>query len=98
MDDIFSYLYKFDTRYIMFLSARTPFDENAIHEMFEKTASVFREMGVQKLELANEFVRDMGLYNRGDALTHEYFSDIEKRYLLLSDLYDFLRLKRLISE
>ncbi len=98
MDDIFSYLYKFDTRYMMFLSARTPFDENAIYEMFEKTASVFREMGVQKLELANEFVRDMGLYNRGDALTHEYFSDIEKRYLLLSDLYDFLRLKRLISE
>lgn len=98
MDDIFSYLHKFDTRYMMFLSARTPFDENAIYEMFEKTAGVFREMGVQKLELANEFVRDMGLYNRGDALTHEYFSDIEKRYLLLSDLYDFLRLKRLISE
>ncbi len=91
----FSYLQDFG-RYFGFLEHRSEQDEDAIFELFEDTVEVFESMGEKKLLIASEFVRDLRLYKKNDPLTIDYFSDIEKRYLLLSDLYDFLRLKKMI--
>lgn len=82
--------------YPHFLKYRSESDENEISSIFEETAKMFSDMREEKLSMPKEFVRDLGLYSRKDEATVEYFSDIEKRYLLLSDLYDFLRLKRMI--
>jgi hypothetical protein len=92
---MFKYLHSFDT-YKDFLTTRCAADEAKINEIFEQTADTFHTMGAKKLEMPREFVRILGFYSKADAITCEYFSDIEKRYLLLSDLYDFLRLKKML--
>ncbi len=45
------------------------------------------------MSLPSGFVRDLGLYMRGKTEMVEYFADVERRYLLLSDLYGYLKLK-----
>jgi len=51
-------------------------------------------LGAEKLEYPNEFINDVRLYHEGFAPLHRKFEDIETRYLMLSDFYDFVRLTK----
>lgn len=80
-------------KYESFLTQRNSDDERDIALLFDAVAEQIDEMGAAKLTLPGGFVRDLGLYTRGKAEIIEYFADIERRYLLLSDLYGYLKLK-----
>jgi len=54
----------------------------------------FKGLGAEKLEYSNEFINDVRLYHEGFAPLHRKFEDIEIRYLMLSDFYDFMRLTK----
>jgi hypothetical protein len=80
-------------KYENFLSDRTAEDERDVTALFDGVAEYIDGMGAAKLALPDGFVRDLGLYLRKKAEMVEYFEDVERRYLLLSDLYGYLKLK-----
>ncbi len=80
-------------KYENFLTKRSVEDEKEIALLFDETALFLDGMKEEKLSLPSGFVRDLGLYMRKKPEMIEYFEDIERRYLLLSDLYGYLKLK-----
>lgn len=80
-------------KYESFLVQRTVDDERQIAVLFDAVAERIDEMGADKMSLPSGFVRDLGFYMRGKTEMVEYFADVERRYLLLSDLYGYLKLK-----
>jgi hypothetical protein len=76
-----------------FLSNRSICDEQNINKIFEKVAQEVVSMREDKLFLPNGFVRDLRLYVEKKTEIIEYFNDIERKYLLLADLYGYLRIK-----
>jgi len=81
------------TVYDAFLRDRSDADEHEITMLFDKVADEFENMQEEKLSYPNNFVRDLRLYKNKNTQIVEYFEDVEKRYLLLSDLYDYARIK-----
>lgn len=86
------FLRDFD-RYDSFLTQRDESDEAKVWDIFEKAAFAVKNMGQEKLFLPDGFVRDLTLYADENPHITLYFEDVEKRYLLLSDLHGFLKLK-----
>lgn len=80
-------------KYENFLIKRCSDDERQIALLFDAVAEYVDKMGADKLLLPGGFVRDLGLYLSGKTEMVEYFADVERRYLLLSDLYGYLKLK-----
>jgi hypothetical protein len=54
----------------------------------------FKSLGAEKLDYPKEFINDVKLYHEGFKPLHQKFEDIEIRYLMLSDFYDFARLTK----
>lgn len=71
-------------------------DSKKISTLFDELILSIDNLGSEKLTLPREFRDDTSLYLKGDRATLEKFEDIENRYLMLSDLYDYLRVKKLI--
>lgn len=80
-------------KYENFLVQRSADDERQIAILFDAVAEHIDGMGADKMSLPGGFVRDLGLYMAGKTEMVEYFADVERRYLLLSDLYGYLKLK-----
>lgn len=82
-----------------FLNGATPEQEQLANELFVEFMDCFDHLKAEKLEYPKEFINDVRLYNEGFEPIHKKFSDIQIRYLMLSDFYDFARLtKRYIKE
>ena len=79
-------------KYESFLTNRSKDDEKEVWALFDSVAKSVMDMKEEKLSLPHGFIRDLGLYLDGSKEITEYFLDVEKRYLLLSDLYGFFKL------
>jgi hypothetical protein len=80
-------------KYESFLTTRDKSDEQKIAEIFEAVAKEVCEMKEEKLTLPCGFVRDLRLYTEKKPEIVKYFEDIEQKYLLLTDLYGYCRVK-----
>lgn len=77
-----------------FFQDETPQKDEIVNRLFEEFMECFPQIHEEKLEYPHEFLEDVRLYNEGFAPIVEKFDDIQIRYLLLSDFYDFARLTK----
>ena len=48
----------------------------------------------EKLAYPKEFIHDVSLFNEGNFMLVKKFQDVQMRYLMLSDFYDYARLTK----
>ncbi len=77
-----------------FLKNRTQEQERVVNKLFLEFMVCFKSLKEEKLDYPKEFIGDVRLYHEGFELLHKKFEDIEIRYLMLSDFYDFARLTK----
>ena len=77
-----------------FLKHRTQEQERLVNKLFLDFMACFNSLKEEKLDYPKEFIGDVRLYHEGFELLHKKFEDIEIRYLMLSDFYDFARLTK----
>jgi hypothetical protein len=77
-----------------FLRHQNETNNQKVNALFMQFMECFKDLGVEKLEYPNEFITDVRLYHEKFAPLLEKFQDIEIRYLMLSDFYDFARLTK----
>lgn len=77
-----------------FLLQRSEQKEQVVTGLFFQFLECFAALGAEKLEYPKEFQNDVKLYLQGHKLVTKKFEDIEIRYLMLSDFYDFCRLTK----
>jgi len=77
-----------------FLSSRSQEKEKIVTKLFFEFLDCFSSLKEEKLEFPKEFQNDVKLYLQGHAIAKKKFEDIEIRYLMLSDFYDFCRLTK----
>ncbi len=77
-----------------FLQNPTKEKEELVDKLFSDFMKCFPTIKEEKLEYPSEFVEDVRLYNEGLEIVHKKFADIQIRYLMLSDFYDFARLTK----
>lgn len=77
-----------------FLTEPTKQKEDQINTIFEEFMECFTNLKAEKLEYPNEFIADVKLYMQDDQMIHKKFSDVQMRYLMLSDFYDYARLTK----
>ena len=77
-----------------FLSNRSAEQEQTVTKLFFDFLECFSSLQAEKLEYPKEFQNDVKLYLQGHPILKKKFEDIEIRYLMLSDFYDFCRLTK----
>jgi len=77
-----------------FLHKQTPQKEEIVNRLFIEFMDCFAHAKEEKLEYPHEFFDDVKLYNEGIEIVRKKFEDVQIRYLLLSDFYDFARLTK----
>ena len=77
-----------------FLSHRSVEKEKIVTKLFYDFLDCFSSLKAEKLEYPKEFQNDIKLYLQGHAILKKKFEDVEIRYLMLSDFYDFCRLTK----
>lgn len=77
-----------------FLKKRTSKNEDIMNRLFYKFIECFSNLREEKLEYPNEFITDVKLYNQDFKSIIKKFEDIEIRYLMLSDFYDYSRITK----
>lgn len=77
-----------------FLSQKTDEKTKIVNELFYKFMECFASLKEEKLNYPKEFINDVRLYNEGFEPLIKKFDDIEIRYLMLSDFYDFSRITK----
>ena len=77
-----------------FLSNRSQEKETIVTKLFFDFLDCFSSLQAEKLEYPKEFQNDVKLYLQGHPILKKKFEDIEIRYLMLSDFYDFCRLTK----
>jgi len=77
-----------------FLQTPTKEQEETVDKLFYKFMECFPTIKEEKLEYPKEFIEDVRLYNEGLEIVHKKFEDIQIRYLMLSDFYDFARVTK----
>jgi hypothetical protein len=65
-----------------------------INKLFFNFIDCFFSSGAEKLQYPQEFQNDVKLYIQGHPIVQKKFEDVEIRYLMLSDFYDFCRLTK----
>lgn len=78
-----------------FLTQKTPENGVKISRLFDRFIECFTNLKEEKLNYPNEFITDVKLYVDNFEPIVKKFEDIEIRYLLLSDFYDFTRISRM---
>jgi len=68
--------------------------EKIIHKLFLQFMECFKNLKEEKLNYPIEFQNDVKLYHEKYPPLLRKFEDIQIRYLLLSDFYDFVRLTK----
>jgi hypothetical protein len=77
-----------------FLHQQTLPKEELVNKLFLEFMECFANAKEEKLQYPKEFIDDVRLYNEGFELVHKKFADVQIRYLMLSDFYDFARLTK----
>jgi len=77
-----------------FFSNRTQKKEKMVTRLFFDFLDCFSSLQAEKLEYPKEFQNDVKLYLQGHPILKKKFEDVEIRYLMLSDFYDFCRLTK----
>lgn len=77
-----------------FFSQRSLKKEELVTKLFFEFLECFSSLKAEKLEYPKEFQNDVKLYLQGHPILKKKFEDIEIRYLMLSDFYDFCRLTK----
>lgn len=77
-----------------FLQEQTPQKEALANKLFLDFMECFNTLKEEKLEYPKEFINDVKLFHEGFEPLLKKFEDVQIRYLLLSDFYDFARLTK----
>ena len=77
-----------------FFSDRTVKKEEIVTKLFFDFLECFSSLQAEKLSYPKEFQNDVKLYLRGHPIVKKKFEDVEIRYLMLSDFYDYCRLTK----
>lgn len=77
-----------------FLAQPTEENEDKINKIFIDFMECFPSIKEEKLQYPKEFITDVILFNEGNILVTKKFLDVQMRYLILSDFYDYARLTK----
>jgi hypothetical protein len=77
-----------------FFSNKSLEKEEIVTKLFFDFLECFSSLKAEKLEYPKEFQNDVKLYLQGHPILKKKFEDVEIRYLMLSDFYDFCRLTK----
>ena len=77
-----------------FLENKTSKQEKLVDKLFLRFMNCFKGLKEEKLDYPKEFIGDVRLFHEGFGPLLQKFEDIEIRYLMLSDFYDFARLTK----
>lgn len=77
-----------------FLSQKSKEKEQLVNRLFYDFLDCFSSLDAEMLEFPKEFQNDVKLYLQGHEVLQRKFEDVEIRYLMLSDFYDFCRLTK----
>jgi hypothetical protein len=77
-----------------FLSDKSREKEEMVTKLFFDFLECFSSLQAEKLSYPREFQNDVKLYFQGHPIVKKKFEDIEIRYLMLSDFYDYCRLTK----
>lgn len=77
-----------------FFPNRSQEQEKIVTKLFFDFLDCFSSLQAEKLEYPKEFQNDVRLYLQGHEILKRKFEDVEIRYLMLSDFYDFCRLTK----
>ena len=77
-----------------FLTQPTPEKEEIINALFLDFMECFPSIKEEKLKYPKEFIHDVSLFNEGNFMLVKKFQDVQMRYLMLSDFYDYARLTK----
>lgn len=77
-----------------FLTQPSKEKEEIIESLFLDFMECFSSIKAEKLEYPKEFIDDVRLFNEGNFMVVRKFQDIQIRYLMLSDFYDYARLTK----
>lgn len=80
-----------------FLTEKTDAKKDKVNQLFFRFVNCFSFLGEEKHAYPREFAADCALFVAGDSGVVDKFGDIEMRYLILSDFYDYARLKKLFT-
>lgn len=77
-----------------FFTNRSQEKEKIVTKLFFEFLDYFSSLKAEKLEYPKEFQNDVKLYLQGHPILKKKFEDVEIRYLMLSDFYDYCRLTK----
>lgn len=80
-----------------FFQDQTPEKEEIINSLFHKFIECFSSLKEEKLSFPKEFQNDVKYYIEKNPPLLRKFEDVQIRYLMLSDFYDFARLTKKYS-
>jgi len=77
-----------------FLTHSTKEKEEIINALFLDFMECFPSIKEEKLDYPKEFIHDIVLFNEGNFILVKKFQDVQMKYLILSDFYDYARLTK----
>jgi len=77
-----------------FIQSPTPQKDEKANKLFYEFIDCFSELKGEKLEYPKEFRDDVRLYKEDYEPIIKKFKDIEIKYLMLSDFYDYVRITK----
>jgi hypothetical protein len=77
-----------------FLTDSTKEKEEIINALFLDFMECFPSIKEEKLDYPKEFIHDIVLFNEGNFILVKKFQDVQMKYLILSDFYDYARLTK----
>ena len=77
-----------------FLTKQKNKKDEIIESLFLDFMECFSSIKEEKLQYPKEFINDVRLFNEGNFIVVKKFQDVQMRYLMLSDFYDYARLTK----
>jgi len=68
--------------------------EALVNKLFFEFLDAYASIGAEKLDYPKEFQYDVRLYREGFEPLVKKFEDVQIRYLMLSDFYDYVRITK----
>jgi hypothetical protein len=78
-----------------FLKDKTEEKSELVNKIFYEFIECFASLKEEKLDYPKEFINDVRYYKEGNEPLVKKFEDIEMRYLMLSDFYDYCRITKM---
>ena len=77
-----------------FLTKPNEKNNELVNSLFSDFMECFPLIKEEKLAYPKEFIHDVSLFNEGNFMLIKKFQDVQMRYLMLSDFYDYVRLTK----